>query len=427
MAAEKIRFMVSAQVNHGGALPLVKYSHNPGHEDKPEDQSYRQSTGHPSYRADDALWLFPTVWKYIAETGEASLLDEVISYADSGSDTLFNHLKKAIDFSMNHLGIHGLPAGLHADWNDCLRLGANGVSVFVAFQLYYAYEIMIRFAQYKKDTATETKMAEQKKQLGKIIEDKCWDTDRFVRGITEKGQVVGKPGDPEASAWLNPQSWAVVSGFAGEDRGKAVMDLVYKELNTKYGARLMSPPYRKHAFDGALALLFNPSTKENAGIFLQSQGWVILAEALLGRGGRAFEYYLESCPAAQNDIAEKRLMEPYVYSQFTESVDSPFEGRSHVHWLTGTASTVMAGSVEGILGLRPDIDGLRLSPSIPAAWKTFTMEKIFRGCKLNITVQNPNGAESGCKKCTVNGKIVEGNYIPAALLQKETAIILEMS
>jgi cellobiose phosphorylase len=426
MALDKIKFMISAQVNHGGALPLVKYNHNPGQEGKPEDESYRKETGHPSYRADDALWLFPTVWKYIAETGNTSLLDEIIPYADNGEDTLLNHLKKAIDFSLNHLGIHGLPAGLHADWNDCLRLGANGVSMFVAFQLYYAFEIMIRFAKHKKNSEMEKEMTELKARFGKIIEEYGWNTDRFVRGITENDFTVGKPGDPEANVWLNPQSWAVISGFTDETRGKAILDLVHKELNTKYGVRLMSPAYRRHAFDGALALLFNPSTKENSGIFLQSQGWVILAEAMLGRGGRAFEYYLESCPAAQNEIADTRTMEPYAYSQFTESVDSPFEGRSHVHWLTGTASTVMVGSVEGILGLRPDINGLRLAPAVPSGWKTFKMEKIFRGCKLVIRVNNPDGHESGCKKLTVNGTDMEGNYIPVSVLKTKNEIVLDM-
>jgi cellobiose phosphorylase len=426
MALEKLKFMISGQVSHGGALPLVKYDHNPGHEDKPEDVSYRTGTGHPSYRADDALWLFPTVWKYIGETGNTALLDEEIPYADSGTDTLYKHLLKAIDFSLNHLGIHGLPAGLHADWNDCLRLGANGVSVFVAFQLYYAFEIMIRCAQHKSDAATETRMNELKKKFGAIIEERCWNTDRFVRGITEHDQVVGKPDDPEASLWLNPQSWSIISGFVPRERGTAIMDLVHQQLNTKYGARLMAPSYRRHAFDGALALLFNPSTKENGGIFLQTQGWLILAEALLGRGGRAFEYYLESCPAAQNPIAETRLLEPYVYSQFTESVDSPFEGRSHVHWLTGTASTVMAGCVEGILGLRPDINGLRLSPAVPTKKKNFTMEKTFRGKKLLIKVQNPNGSESGCRKLTVNGAEMKDNYIPASALKAENDVILEM-
>jgi cellobiose phosphorylase len=421
MALDKIKFMISAQVNHGGALPLVKYSHNPGHEDKPEDASYSKGTGHPSYRADDALWLFPTVWKYIAETGNVALLDEVIPYADTGSDTLYDHLKKAIGFSLDHLGIHGLPAGLHADWNDCLRLGANGVSVFVAFQLYYAFEIMIRFAQHRKDPATEKQMTELKSKFGAIIEERCWNTDRFVRGITEKDEVVGKPGDPEANIWLNPQSWAVISGYADTQRGKAILDLVHEQLNTKYGVRLMSPSYRKHAFDGALALLFNPSTKENGGIFLQTQGWIILAESLLGRGNRAFEYYLESCPAAQNGIAETRLLEPYVYSQFTESVDSPFEGRSHVHWLTGTASTVMVGCVEGILGLRPDMDGLRLAPAVPSDWPEFTMEKLFRGKLLKITVKS-----KGSQKLTVNGQTLPDNYIPANILKDVNEVTLEI-
>ena len=426
MALEKIRFMISAQVNHGGALPLVKYSHNPGHEDKPEDASYRTETGHPSYRADDALWLFPTVWKYIAETGNTALLDEDIPYADSGSDTLYRHLKKAIDFSLNHLGMHGLPAGLHADWNDCLRLGADGVSVFVAMQLYYALDIMIRIAKHKGDAETEKQMEELKQNFGKRIERHCWDTDRFVRGITGDGEVVGKPGDPEANLWLNPQTWSVISGLASEERGRAVLDLVHDELNTRYGARLMAPPYRRHAFDGALALLFNPGTKENAAIFLQTQGWLILAEARLGRGSRAFEYYLESCPAAQNSIAQTRLLEPYVYSQFTESTDSQFEGRSNVHWLTGTASTVMAACVEGILGLRPDINGLRLAPAIPPSWKSFGMEKVFRGSRLRIKVLNSESRESGCRRLSVNGTKVEGDYIPASMLLPENEILLEM-
>jgi cellobiose phosphorylase len=265
-----------------------------------------------------------------------------------------------------------------------------------------------------------------KARFGKIIEEKCWDTDRFVRGVAENGDVIGKRTDPEANLWLNPQTWAVLSGFADEERGKAILDLVYRELNTKYGARIMNPSYENHAFDGALALLFNPSTKENGAIFLQTQGWLVLAESMLGRGGRALEYYLESCPAAQNDIADIRLMEPYAYSQFTESVDSPFEGRSHVHWLTGTASTVMVGCVEGILGLRPDIGGLKISPAVPADWKGFTMKKNFRGKALNITVKNPDGKTGGCRKLTLNGKALDADYIPADALQAVNDVVVEM-
>ncbi|MCL1843183.1 MAG: N,N'-diacetylchitobiose phosphorylase [Defluviitaleaceae bacterium] len=425
-ALEKIKFMLSAQVHHGAGLPLVKFNHNPGHEDKPEDASYRESTGHPSYRADDMMWMFPTIWKYIAETGNTAFLDEVIPYADHSEDTVYAHLLKAIDFTLNHLGIHGLPAGLHADWNDCLRMGAKGVSVFVALQFYYAFEIMTRLAKHRNDTKVTEDMANLKNRFRKIIEEKCWAGDRFVRGIAENGDVIGKPSDPEANLWLNPQTWAVLSGFAGKEQSKEILDLVYRELNTKYGARIMSPSYEKHAFDGALALLFSPSTKENGSIFLQTQGWLILAEALLGRGERAMEYYLESCPAAQNDIADIRKVEPYAYSQFTESCDSPFEGRSHVHWLTGTASTVMVGCVEGILGLRPAIDGISISPAIPAGWQGFTMKKIFRGKLLNITVKNPDGKQSGCRKLTLNGNTMPGDFIAANALLQENEIVVEM-
>ena len=138
MAKERIRFMLSAQVHHGAGLPLVKFTHNPGHEDTPEQDSYVKATGHPKYRADDAMWLFPTVYKYIAETGDLAFLDEVIPFADYDEGTVLEHLKRAIDFTMHHLGGHGMPAGLHADWNDCLKLGAQGESSFVAFQFYMA-------------------------------------------------------------------------------------------------------------------------------------------------------------------------------------------------------------------------------------------------------------------------------------------------
>ena len=426
MAVEKIRFMLSAQVDNGGGLPLVKFTHNPGHEDTPDDASYVQETGHPAYRADDALWLFPTVYKYVSETGNVAFIDEVIPFANKDEGTVYEHLKRAIDFSMNHLGKHGMPAGLYADWNDCLRLGADGESTFVAFQFYYAMTILKEFAAYKKDDEYIAYLDESQEKLGKIIQELCWNEDRFIRGFTGDGQVIGKRDDPEANMWLNPQSWAVISGFASDEQADKALEMVYERLNTEYGAILMDPPYHAHAFDGALAVIYNAGTKENAGIFSQSQGWIILAEALKGHGDRAFKYFIENAPAAQNDRAEIRRLEPYCYGQFTEGKASPNFGRSHVHWLTGTASTVMVGCVEGILGMRPDFYGLHIAPSIPTAWDGFEIEKDFRGCHLHIVVKNPDHVESGCKSLLVNGQAVEGDYIPKELLSEQTEIELTM-
>ena len=412
MAAEKIRFMLSAQVDNGGGLPLVKFNHNAGHENTPDDPEYVKETGHPSYRADDALWLFPTIVKYIGESGNKAFLDEVIVYANGGEATVYDHLKNAIRFSMNHLGVHDMPAGLHADWNDCLRLGAKGESTFVAFQLYYAMNVIKDMAESKNDTDYIAYINKVQKKLAESLE-KCWDEDRFIRGIREDGIIVGAKKDPEANMWLNPQSWSVISGFASTEQAEKAMDSVHNILNTPYGAKLLEPPYKDHWFDGALMHIFNDDTKENGGIFSQSQGWLILAEALMGHGDRAFEYFMESSPAAMNDNAEIRVMEPYVHGQFTESKASPFEGRSHVHWLTGTASTVMVGCVEGICGMRPDADGIRIAPSIPAEWNGFRIEKNFRSKKLNITVDNSAHVQSGVKSITLNGEKIDSNYIPA--------------
>lgn len=427
MAVEKIRFMLSAQVDNGGGLPLVKFTHNAGHEDTPDDASYVKETGHPAYRADDALWLFPTVYKYISESGNLDFIDEVIPFANKDEGTVYEHLKRAIDFSMNHLGPHKMPAGLYADWNDCLRLGKNGESSFVAFQFYYAMTILRKFAEHKNDAEYIAYLDEKQKALADIIEKECWNEDRFIRGFTEAGEVIGNRNDPEANMWLNPQSWSVISGYASKEQANAALENVFTQLNTAYGAILMDPPYHAHAFEGALAVIYNAGTKENAGIFSQSQGWIILAEALMGHGDRAFTYFIENAPSAQNDRAEVRKLEPYCYGQFTEGKASPNFGRSHVHWLTGTASTVMVGCVEGILGMRPDFYGLKVAPSIPAEWDGMEINKVFRGKKLHIVVKNPNHAESGCVTLTVNGEKMEGNYIPETAMKAENEIELILS
>lgn len=427
LAKEQIRFMLSAQVNNGAGLPLVKYTHDPGHEDTPDDASYVRETGHPAYRADDALWLFPTVYKYIAESGDTAFIDEVIPYANEEEGTVYDHLKRAIGFSLSHMGEHGMPVGLYADWNDCLRLGKDGESTFVAFQFYLAMDILKDFAKAKEETAYAAFLEGEQEKLEKTIESLCWNEDRFIRGFKEDGEVIGKRTDPEASMWLNPQSWSVISGLASDDQADQALEKVWDLLNTKYGAMIMTPPYKEHAFHGALMTCFNQYTKENGGIFSQAQGWLILAEALRGHGDRAFAYFMETAPAAMNDHAEVRGMEPYCHGQSTEGSGSPYYGRSHVHWLTGTASTIMVGCVEGILGMRPDIHGLRIAPSIPKEWEEITIDKDFRGAKLHIVIKNPDRKECGCKSLTVNGKEMPDNYIPTCELEAENKIVLIMS
>jgi cellobiose phosphorylase len=218
----------------------------------------------------------------------------------------------------------------------------------------------------------------------------------------------------------------VISGAARGDQGKIAMDKVYQELNTEHGIVLMNPAFKKRGLPIFRMILFLPGVKENAGIFSQPQGWAVLAETILGRGDRAYEYYNNCNPARMNDQAEIREAEPYVHCQFTEGKESPFLGRAHVHWLTGTASTVQVSAVEGILGVKPDYDGLRLDPCIPSQWKEFTMEREFRGKWLKIRVDNSKGVQKGVVKIVHNGEEIEGNFIPMAKIKEQNEVTVVM-
>ncbi|PYG87140.1 cellobiose phosphorylase [Ruminiclostridium sufflavum DSM 19573] len=426
LARERLLLMLSAQVSNGGGLPLVKFDHKAGEVSTPDESEYAKATGQSYYRADDALWLFPTIITYIKESGDWSFIDEVIPYADKGEATVYNHLRQAIRFNLDRQGNHGFPAGLFADWNDCLRLGPKGESMFVAFQLYYALAIFKEFAV-KKSLNEDAAWADSHlNRLSAQFEQFAWQQDQYVRGFTEDGYTMGAKENAEANIWLNPQTWSVISGAAEGDKAKAVLNSVYSKLNTKYGARLFYPPFKKYGMPVARMVLFNEGTKENAGIFSQPQGWLILAETIVGNGNRAYEYFTEINPASMNDNAEIRKLEPYVHGQATESIDTLNHGRSHVHWLTGTASTVMVSLVNGILGLQPQYEGISINPCIPSKWEAFSMNKIFRGKMLNIKVENVEGVEKGVKYIVVNGKKSDGCYISCEELSEVNDILVVM-
>lgn len=426
MALERLRLMLSAQVSNGGGLPLVKFNHNPGHEGTPDDPEYGQETGHPFYRADDALWLFPTVIKYVKESGNTAFFEEVIPYSDKGEATVYEHLMQALRFSLERMGEHGMPAGLHADWNDCLRLGAKGESLFVAFQLYLAYRIMLEIAGHRGDEEGRKWIQGLLDELDASIQENAWEEDQFIRGITEDGYIVGSAQNEEASLWLNPQAWAVISGAASPEQAKLSMDKVEQQLHTQYGTMLFYPPFKKYGLPVARMILFNETTKENAGIFSQPQGWLILAEAMLGNGQRAYEYYKSCNPAAMNERAEVRKLEPYVHGQFVEGPGSPYFGRAHVHWLTGTASTVMVALAEGIMGIQPQINGLRINPCVPSEWTSFSMYREFRGKALNIRVDNRAKVQKGVSWIMINGQRLAGDLIPLSLLKDDNELVVVM-
>lgn len=414
-AKARLELMLTGQLAHGGAMPIVKpFSHRPGHEKGPPEENLR---------SDDCLWFFNAVPEYVAETGDLDFYHKVLPYADKGSDTVLQHLRQALEFNLTRTGRNGLPCGLEADWNDCLKLGYHGESVFVAFQVRLG---LTRYAEAARRLGlpAEAEWAlQQRDALDAKIQKTCWDGDRFIWAIGEDGTVYGTRAATEGRIYLNTQVWAVMSGAASPEQARTAMDTVARELKTDAGVMLSAPPFVHTKIDVMRAVLFNPGIKENAGIFNHTQSWVVIAEALLGNGDAAWDYYRAFMPAAWNDRAEKREIEPYTFGQTTYSKFAPRYGVSRVPWLSGTVSWSYYTAVQYLLGFQPEIDGLRIDPCIPRAWPGFTATRRFRGKNVHLTVKNPANVSRGVKSLTLDGKPVQGNLLPAADLKDGSIVV----
>lgn len=419
MARERLELLLTGQVSNGGAMPVVKpFAHNPGHEPLPPLEEYR---------SDDCLWLFNAVPEYVKETGDLAFFDKVLPYADSGKATVFGHLRRALEFNLERMGKHGLPCGLVADWNDCLKFGYHGESVFVTFQLRYGLSVYAEVARRLKK-ADEAEWAEgQLKTLESNIQKHTWDGKWFVRGFREDGSKLGSESELEGKIFLEPQVWSIISGAATKDQAATAMKSLGELLATEYGVKICTPPFEKTPHHVVRAVLINSGIKENGGIFSHTQGWVVMAEALLGHGEKAYQYYRAYMPAAYNSRAEIRQVEPYVHCQSTYSLKGFKQGASRVPWLSGTASWSYFAATHAILGIQPEYDGLSINPCLPKDWTTITVFRRFRGKDINITITKSKGTEAGVKKVTLNGKEIPGHLLLASDLKEKNEVKVELA
>jgi cellobiose phosphorylase len=417
-AQARLELMLTGQLVNGGAIPVIKpFEHSPGNENSPADEEYR---------SDDCLWFFNAVPTFVGETGDMDFFNKVLPYADEGEATVFGHLRQALEFNLERMGAHGLPCGLSADWNDCLRLGYYGESLFVAFQLRLG---LIEYAKIaaRLDQPEEKAWAEaQCETLDIAIQAIAWDGEWFIWAIGDDGTVYGTKDYEEGQIYFNTQVWAVISGAATEEQTEKCLQVVEDELFTPYGLMLAAPPFVKTPVDVMRSVVFLTGIKENAGIFNHTQGWGVMAECMTGNGDRAYKYYWASMPAAYNDRAEIRQSEPYVQAQTTYSTFSPRAGNARTSWLTGAAAWAYYSATQYILGIRPEVDGLRLDPCIPSDWEGFKAERRFRGKQVRIQVQNPDGICKGVAAITLNGQPLEDNLIPAEMLKTENDVLVVM-
>jgi N,N'-diacetylchitobiose phosphorylase len=417
-AAKRLELMITGQASTGGAMPVVKpFDHTPGQEKCPDEQEYR---------SDDCMWLFNSIPAYIKETGNTDFYHKVLPYADKGEATVLGHLRRAIEFNLERSGMHGLPCGLLADWNDCLELGHDGETVFVAMQLRYALKTYIEINE-KFGTPSEIEWAQKHLEvLDNNIDMHAWDGDWYMRAYRADGLKYGSKENDEGSCWLNPQSWAVFSGHASPEKAEKALKAIRENLASEYGIAICAPPYVKISHKIVKAPLFNEGMKENASIFSHTQGWAVIAETMHGNGEQAYKYLRAVMPAAYNTKAEIRQIEPYVNCQFTQSKYSPRFGASRLPWLTGAATWSYYAATQYIMGVQPDYEGLRIDPCVPADWTSFKMTRRFRNKYFTIEVKNPAGVQKGVTEIQINGEVLKGNFIPEGIMKPQNEVIVVM-
>lgn len=356
--------------------------------------------------SDDALWLIPAIMEYVRETGDEGFLDREIGYADGGSGSVYEHMKRILDFSAEQVGSHGICKGLRADWNDCLNLG-GGESALVSFLHVWALDHFLEAARRRNEAADVKKYEEMYRRTKAVCGTQLWDGDWFIRGFTKSGRKIGTHTDREGRIHLESNAWAVLSGAATYEQGIRAMDSVDQYLYTPYGIMLNGPSYTIPDEEVGFVTRVYPGVKENGAVFSHPNPWVWAAECRLGRGDRAMKFYDALCPARQNDMIEIREAEPYSYCQFIMGKDHTAYGRARHPFMTGSGGWAYFAATRYMLGIRPQMEELLLDPCIPSHWKGFSAQRIWRGACYHIQVENPEGVMKGVRKLYVDGQRAE--------------------
>ena len=359
--------------------------------------------------ADDALWLVPAIVENVRESGDLSFFDRVIPFADGGEASVWDHMKRALDFSYSQVGAHGITKGLRADWNDCLNLG-GGESSMVAFLLIWATEHFLDAARNLGRTEDAAVYEARMNQMKETCRRELWDGEWFLRGFTADGRPIGSRDAAEGKMHLESAAWSVVSGAAGPDQARSVMDAVDRWLYTPYGLLLNAPSFTKRDDGVGFISRVYPGVKENGAIFSHPNPWAWVAETVLGRGTRAMKFYDALLPENQNDLMEIRQAEPYTYCQFIMGRDHAAFGRARHPFMTGSAGWAYYAATRYMLGIRPEFHSLTVDPCIPADWDGFTVTRRWRGAEYRIRVSNPDHVEKGIRSLKVDG--ADAAFVP---------------
>lgn len=341
--------------------------------------------------SDNHLWLVLDVYHIVMEEGSLEYLFHEVPYYDGGAGTVWEHVKRSIEFTRSHLGERGFPLMLASDWNDMLykvcREG-KGESIWTAMQFGTALKMMAELAELLgEDGEGYLRTLKEQKRLVNSI---GWDGEWFRRCITDDGTFIGSDAEEQAKIWLNTQSWAVISQMGDQDKQLLAMDSVKKYLDTELGIKKIHPAMKDYPTKEDPLTYYNKGCGENGSVFCHANTWAVIAECMLGRGERACHYYHQLLPMqAQQKAGEQRYRaEPYVYASNIFGPESDKFGLANVSWLTGTAAWMYLAATQYLLGIRPCWEGLVIDPCLPEGWKEIKVDRVFRGCHYHIIIKD---------------------------------------
>ncbi len=429
-ARERILDLAATQLKNGGAF----------HQYQPLTKRGNNDVG--SGFNDDPLWLVLGVSAYVKETGDESILKERVQYENEpGSESpLYEHLQRSIQYTLDRLGPNNLPLIGRADWNDCLNLncfsdtpgqsfqtttnkdGLVAESVFIAGLFVLACsemeEIADHYVEGQKSNGSPTFdlqpaafYSKAASEMESTVWQAGWDGDWFRRAYDDFGHVLGSKENTEGQIFIEPQGICVMAGL-GVENGNALkaLDSVEKYLATPHGIVLQQPAFSQYYLHLGEISSYPPGYKENAGIFCHTNPWIMIAEAVAGRGDKAYDYYTRINPSAREEISELHKCEPYVYAQMIAGRDAATHGEAKNSWLSGTAAWNYVAITQSILGIQPTLDGLRVKPVLPSAWSGFEAVREFRGVRYDISVQREGKGNQ--VSLEVNGHPIAGTIIP---------------
>ncbi len=384
---------------------------------------------------DDPLWLVLAACEYVKETGDRSILDEMVPFDnDPGrAAPMREHLRRSVEHVVNNRGPHGLPLIGRADWNDCLNLncystnpdesfqtctnrdGGRAESVLIAGMFVVIGEEYAALCRATGQDEEAQRVGRHVEEMRKAVVEHAWDGEWYLRAYDDAGGKVGSATCAEGKIFIEPQGFCAM-GLIGQEQGLPAKALraVRTHLDTPHGIVLHNPPYSRYNLALGEISTYPPGYKENAGIFCHNNPWVAVAEALQGNGERAFEIYSRIAPAFREEISEIHRLEPYAYAQMIAGKDAKRHGEAKNSWLTGTAAWNYYAATRWILGIRCGYEGLSVDPCIPAAWDGFTVERSWRGARYVVEVRNPEHVCRGVVRLEVDGTVVDGGVVPVA-------------